>query len=156
MAGRLQIELKKKRPFDVMEEELFLNVMRSAEYLSRPFLCFFKKYGITGTQYNVLRILRGHGEAGLPCHEIGEQMVSFDPDLTRLLDRLEAAALVTRERSAQDRRVIKATITSAGLKLLASLDEPIAEIHRHQLRHLNKTQQRQLIDLLELIRTDTP
>lgn len=156
MAGRLQSELKKKKPFDVVEEELFLNIMRSAEYLSRPFMCFFKATGLTGSQYNVLRILRGHGETGVPCHEIAEQMVSYDPDLTRLLDRLEKAGLVSRERSTTDRRVIIARITPSGLKLVNSLDEPIQEMHKKQLKHLSAARMRALIDLLEEIRSPGP
>jgi DNA-binding MarR family transcriptional regulator len=153
MAGRLQSELRKKKPFDVVEEELFLNIMRSAEHLSRPFMCFFKATGLTGSQYNVLRILRGHGEEGIPCHEIAEQMVSYDPDLTRLLDRLEKAGLVMRERSTTDRRVVIARITLAGLKLVNSLDQPIKDMHKKQLKHLSAAKMRTLIDLLEEIRS---
>ncbi len=153
MAGRLQTELRKKKPFDVVEEELFLNIMRSAEYLTRPFMCFFKATGLTGSQYNVLRVLRGHGEEGIPCHEIAEQMVSYDPDLTRLLDRLEKASLVKRERSTTDRRVVIARIAPAGLKLVNSLDQPIKDMHKKQLKHLSAAKMRTLIDLLEEIRS---
>ncbi|MFO0814660.1 MAG: MarR family transcriptional regulator [Gemmatales bacterium] len=149
MAGRLQSELRKKKPFEVIEEELFLNLWRTTEHLVRPFTQFFKEKGLTGSQYNVLRILRGHGEAGVACHEIAEQMVSYDPDLTRLLDRLEAAGLVTRERCTTDRRVIIACITPLGLKLLSQLDEPLLEMHRKHLKHLSASKMRTLIDLLE-------
>ncbi|MFT3880200.1 MAG: MarR family transcriptional regulator [Gemmatales bacterium] len=153
MAGRPQTELRKKKPFDVVEEELFLNIMRSAEYLTRPFVCLFKATGLTGSQYNVLRILRGHGEEGIPCHEIAEQMVSYDPDLTRLLDRLEKAGMVKRERSTTDRRVVIARIAPAGLKLVNSLDQPIKDMHKKQLKHLSAAKMRTLIDLLEEIRS---
>lgn len=153
MAGRLQSELKKKQPFDVVEEELFLNIMRSAEHLSRAFMCIFKAAGLTNSQYNVLRILRGHRDTGIPCHEIAEQMVSFDPDLTRLLDRLERAGMVKRDRSTTDRRVVIAQITPAGLQLLGTLDEPIRDMHRNQLKHLSSAKMRTLIDLLEEIRS---
>ena len=149
MAGRLQSELRKKKPFDVIEVELFLNLWRTTEHLVRPINQFLKEKGLTGSQYNVLRILRGHGDDGVACHEIAEQMVSYDPDLTRLLDRLETAKLVTRERSTTDRRVIIARIAAAGLKLLAQLDEPLVAMHRQQMKHLSASKMRTLIDLLE-------
>jgi DNA-binding MarR family transcriptional regulator len=149
MAGRLQSELRKKKPFEVIEVELFLNLWRTTEHLVRPINQFFKEKGLTGSQYNVLRILRGHGDVGVACHEIAEQMVSYDPDLTRLLDRLDGAGLVKRERSTTDRRVIIARITPAGLKLLGQLDEPLENLHRQQLKHLSASKMRNLIDLLE-------
>jgi DNA-binding MarR family transcriptional regulator len=149
MAGKLQAELRKKKPFEVLEQEVMLNLMKTAHALAHPFTQLFKKSGLTESTYNVLRILRGHGDAGVPCHEIAEQMVSYDPDLTRLLDRLETAKLVKRERSCTDRRVIMARIAPEGLKILSQLDHPILELHRHQLQHMSPTKLRTLIDLLE-------
>ncbi len=153
MAGRLQAELRKKKPFEAVEQEVFLNLMKTAEYLAHPFQQLFKTVGLTDSTYNVLRILRGHGASGVPCHEIAEQMVSFDPDLTRLLDRLEASKMVKRERSSTDRRVVIAHITQEGLNLLSQLDQPVLELHRQQLQHLSAAKLRSLIELLEEIRT---
>lgn len=152
MAGRLQAELRKKKPFEVVEQEVFLNLVKTAEYLAHPFNQLFKKVGLSESTYNVLRILRGHGTAGVPCHEIAEQMISLDPDLTRLLDRLEVSKLVKRERSSTDRRVVIAHITQEGLNLLSQLDQPILELHRQQLQHLSAAKLRSLIDLLEEVR----
>lgn len=149
MAGKLQAELRKKKPFEVLEQEVMLNLMKTAHALAHPFTQLFKESGLTESTYNVLRILRGHGDSGIPCHEIAEQMVSYDPDLTRLLDRLESAKLVKRERSCTDRRVIIARIAPEGLKILSQLDQPILELHRQQLQHMSPTKLRTLIDLLE-------
>lgn len=136
----LQNELRKKRPFDVPEEEAFLNLQRTLDHLAAPFEQLFRENGITDSQYNVLRILRGVGVDGLPCSEIAERMVSRDPDITRLVDRLEKSGLVQRARIARDRRVILVRLTPAGLKLVDRLDKPVIELHRGQLGHLNRAE----------------
>ena len=107
----------------------------------------FKEYGITGSQYNVLRILRGEGEA-LPCLEIASRMITQLPDITRLVDRLEAAGLVTRSRTTEDRRVVLIQITEAGLRLLSQLDEPVKAMHRRHLGHLSRDELAELNRLL--------
>src|SRR5262245_13247293 len=139
-AGVLQAELRKKRPFDVPEEEAMLNLQRTLDALAAPFEQLFRERGISDSQYNVLRILRGVGADGLPCSEIGERMVSRDPDITRLVDRLEKAGLVERARIATDRRVILVRLTPAGLKLVGELDKPVMELHRRQLGHLTRAE----------------
>lgn len=111
-----------------------------------------KQFGLSQTQYNALRILRGAGEEGLPCGEIGERMITHDPDVTRLLDRLEAKGWVQRSRHAKDRRVVTARITAEGKTLIDPMDEPISELMGRMLGHLNETRLRQLIDLLESAR----
>jgi DNA-binding MarR family transcriptional regulator len=111
-----------------------------------------KPHGITPTQYNVLRILRGAGEAGLCRSEIIERMIARVPDATRLLDRMEAVALVERERSEEDRRFVTTRITAQGLRMLAALDATILELHRRQFAALDETGLRTLIDLLALAR----
>src|SRR5205823_12001244 len=98
----------------------------------------FQAHGLTGPQYNVLRILRGHGGDGVPCHEIGGQTVARTPDVTRLVDRLEAAGLAERARTAADRRVVLVRITPAGRELLARLDQPVLDLHRQALAHLSR------------------
>src|SRR5262245_23823541 len=147
-AGVLQAELRKKRPFDVPEEEAFLNLQRTLDALAGPFEQLFRERGLSDSQYNVLRILRGIGGDGLPCSEIGERMVSRDPDITRLVDRLEKAGLVERARIARDRRVILVRLTAAGLKLVGDLDKPVMELHRRQLGHLTRAE---LADLNRLL-----
>ncbi|MBZ5572393.1 MAG: MarR family transcriptional regulator [Acidobacteriia bacterium] len=111
-----------------------------------------KPYGLSPTQYNALRILRGAGSSGLPCREIGERMINRDPDITRLLDRLEARKLVRRNRGPKDRRVIKARISSAGLDLLQSLDSKIEQFHRELLGHLSEQELGSLIRGLKTAR----
>ena len=122
MTGRLKKELKQSKPFPTLEAEVYLNIQRTAEALLWKATELLKPYDLTPTQYNVLRILRGAGTNGLICREIGERMVSRDPDVTKLLDRLETRDLITRERDHKDRRVIIARVTEAGLKLLEELD----------------------------------
>lgn len=156
MSGKILDELKQKRPFTNAALEAFLNVLRTAEALSRPEMELLKGHGLSPTQYNVLRILRGAGEEGLACREIGDRMVKFDPDVTRLLDRLEARGLLARARHPEDRRVIVSRITDAGVALLADLDEPIDRLHDDQLRHMGAERVQQLITLLEEARANLP
>jgi DNA-binding MarR family transcriptional regulator len=148
----LRAEIKQAKPFRSVEEEVFLNILRTADALRQGELALFKSVGLSPSQYNLLRILRGAGAEGLACQEIGERMISRDPDVTRLLDRLEARALVTRSRQQSDRRVVTARITEKGLDLLQRLDEPVIEVHRRQLSHLGRDQLQKLVELLEAAR----
>src|SRR6266849_4791387 len=122
MPRGLQAELKQKVPFRSREAEAYLSLLRTADALQSQVEAKLKEFGLTGTQYNALRILRGAGAEGLPCSEIGERMITRDPDITRLLDRLQKRGLVDRSRGKQDRRVIYGKITPAGLKLLREMD----------------------------------
>ena len=149
MAGKLQKEIRKIHPFESLEQEVFLNLIRTTDALGRDFEEYMKTLGLSATQYNVLRILRGGGEAGYACRAVGQQMVTRDPDITRLMDRLEKRGLLRRERSATDRRVVMARITEAGLALLAQMDAPVLAIHIRQLRHMGPEKLRLLSDLLE-------
>jgi DNA-binding MarR family transcriptional regulator len=151
---KLQRELKQTKPFASLEEEVALNLARTAEYVGSRAAGVFKQADLTPTQYNALRILRGAGEEGLSCGEISERMVTKDSDITRLLDRLERRGLISRERPETNRRVVMARITDAGLQLLAELDEPVNESHRKLLGHLGKQQLRTLNELLESLRAD--
>jgi DNA-binding MarR family transcriptional regulator len=134
------------------EEELFVQILRTAEALMWGVAELLKSSGLTTTQYNVLRILRGAGDEGLACREISERMIQRDPDVTRLLDRLEAQGLVRRERARQDRRIVTAYITPQGLDLLGALDAPVAELHQRQLGHLGSRRVAELGELLEQAR----
>ncbi len=127
-------------------------MMRTCDLLSRGPAQVLKTEELSATQYNVLRILRGAPQ-GLPCGEIANRMVTRDPDITRLLDRLEKRELISRSRETKDRRMVMAQITPAGLKLLAGLDAPIQEVHRKQLGQLGQERLRALAELLHACRT---
>ena len=150
--GKLAAELKQNQPFVSLEEETFINVIRTAEKLNRKYAVFLKSYNLTTSQYNVLRILRGAREKGLICREIGERMISFDPDVTKLLDHLEARGLATRERQEKDRRIISVKISGEGLALLGEIDEPLNDFTKNLLGHLNKQQLKTLNSLAEAAR----
>lgn len=152
MPSRLQTEIRQSKPFQSASEEAYLNLLRTADLLSQAVNATLKPFGLSETQYNVLRILRGAGKDGLACREIGSRMVTRDPDITRLLDRLEARGLVVRGREQQDRRVIVTRITRDGLTLLAGLDRPLNEVLEGKLRHVGIQKLRALIELLELVR----
>lgn len=149
---KLQKELKQTRPFTSFEEEVVLNLARTAEHVSSQLAQALKRADLTLTQYNVLRILRGAGKEGLPCGEISERMVTKDSDITRLLDRLGKRELITRERPETNRRVVVTRITNQGLGLLAELDGPVQEANRAAAGHLSKQQLKTLNQLLEELR----
>jgi len=130
---------------------VFLDLLRTTDMLSRSLVGILKAEDLSANQYNVLRILRGAHDA-LPCGEIASRMITRDPDITRLLDRLEKRGLISRCRETKDRRVVMAKITPEGLKLLSRLDEPIEDAHRKRLGHLGKERLRALTELLEAAR----
>jgi DNA-binding MarR family transcriptional regulator len=141
-----QAESKKQRP-GCPEEQAFLELVRTADLLSRRMSHVLRAEDLSSNQYNVLRILRG-APSGLPCGEIGNRMITRDPDITRLLDRLEKRGLISRSRDTQDRRTVTAKIAPDGLKLLARTDQPLMDAHRSQLGHLGQKRLRTLMDLL--------
>ncbi len=153
MVGKLQAEIRQRKPFVSLEEETYLNLVRTADALTRELELLLQPYGLTSTQYNVLRILRGAGEEGSTCSGISERLLAYDPDVTRLLDRLEKVQLVQRSRSTTDRRVVMTIITPAGLELLASLDEPVESLLKQQFQGIGRERLRQLIADLEEIRS---
>ena len=142
-------ETKKAR--GTPEEAAFLDLLRTCDLLSRGPAQLLKSEDLSSTQYNVLRILRG-APAGLPCGEIANRMITRDPDITRLLDRLEKRQLISRCRETKDRRMVVARINPQGLKLLSRLDEPVQEMHRKQLGHLGGARLKKLQDLLAAAR----
>jgi DNA-binding MarR family transcriptional regulator len=135
------------KPKPCPEESLYVDLLRTADVLSRGPAQLLRERDLTANQYNVLRILRGARE-GLLCGEIGARMITRDPDLTRLLNRLEKRRLIGRKRPDQDRRRVMVRIAAEGLRLLRSLDEPICELHRRQLGHLGRARLEELGDLL--------
>jgi DNA-binding MarR family transcriptional regulator len=152
----LRDEIKQQRPFRSLEEEVALNLLRTANALAQGLAAPLRETALTGTQYNVLRILRGAGKNGLPCGEIAARMITKDPDITRLLDRLQKRGVVARERDPGDRRVVVTRITREGLKLLAELDQPMVETLERLLGHLGPRKLRQLATLLEEARANVP
>lgn len=153
MSGRLQQEIKQTKPFASLEEEVLLNLLRTTDALERQMSAALKPFGISTTQYNVLRILRGAGETGLACGEIGERMITRDPDITRLLDRLEKRKLIQRCREDRDRRIIMARIAAEGLRMLAEIDRIHPELLKTIFGHMNANDLRTLCLLLEKVRT---
>jgi len=137
------------------EERAYLALLRTADRLQGKMAEWLKPHGLSPTQYNALRILRGAGPEGLACSEVGVRMINRDPDITRLVDRLEKRGLVARSRSKMDRRVVQASITPAGLQLLSGLDGPVSEFVRGLLGHLSPQRVQALIDLLEEAQRDS-
>ncbi len=131
-----------------LQDYIFVSILKTADSLSQEAEQVVKAAGLTSAQYNVLRILRGAEPNGLLCRGISERMISRDPDITRLLDRMEQHKLITRERQTDDRRVIMTRITAEGLKVLKKLDRPIHELHRNQFRHMPAAHLKQLAQLL--------
>ena len=142
----------KRRRAACAEEAAFLDLVRTTDMLSRGLVQVLKTEELSATQYNVLRILRGAPE-GLPCGEIASRMITRDPDVTRLLDRLEKRRLISRCRETKDRRTVMTRITPDGLKLLSRLDEPVQAAHRKQLGHLGRERLRTLTELLRISRS---
>ncbi|MEP6494063.1 MAG: MarR family transcriptional regulator [bacterium] len=153
MPASLKHEIKQKKPFASLEEEAMLSIRRTSAVLEHRFAEALKPYGITGTQYNVLRILRGAGTEGLCRNEVRDRLVAQVPDVTRLLDRLEESGHIQRERSTSDRRLVSTLITAKGLQLLKALDGPVDAINKEQLGHLSAKQLSTLTELLALARS---
>lgn len=156
MSPSLQQDLRQSKPFSSLQQEAYLSVVRTTSALTDQIEDLLKPYGISGTQYNVLRILRGAGDDGLCRNELRDRMLTRMPDMTRLLDRMEEAGLVTRSRERDDRRMVLTRITARGRELLSELDTPVTELHREQLAGLGDEQLRSLIDLLTAVREGAP
>ena len=155
MTGRIRKAMRQKKPSRRVEDDAFVNLLRTVDALMQGVAATLKPSGLSPAQYNVLRVLRGAGPDGLACREIGERMITKDPDITRLLDRLEERDLISRSRDRADRRVITTRITDKGLRNLKELDKPIEELHVKPLGHLGEQRLRSLVDLLEAARART-
>jgi DNA-binding MarR family transcriptional regulator len=152
VAGKIQAEIRQTKPFRCIEEEAFLNIQRTADVMMQDLIQVLKPYGLSPTQYNVLRILRGAGDAGVTCKDIGSRMVTRDPDITRLLDRLERRHLITRSRAKEDRRFVSIQISEDGMEALRELDEPVTEMCLRVMQNLGSDRVQTLIELLEQTR----
>lgn len=129
-------EIKRTKPFEILEEEAYLNLMRTASMLSRPVKALFQKYGITEAQFNVLRILMGAPQGQLPSESIGQRLVARSPDVTQLIDRLQRKSLVERNRSRDDRRVVKVQITPQGRDLVRVLNPQVERLLPDLFSHM--------------------
>jgi MarR family transcriptional regulator, organic hydroperoxide resistance regulator len=152
LANRILEELKQTRPFEDRRQEAALNILRTADTLKRGLELVLKPHGITSAQYNVLRILRGAGERGLHCGGVAERMITAEPDITRLLTRMERLGLLTRRRDGNDRRVVTAFATKHGLQFLDELEEPLRELQQRQFALLSDDEIDILIGGLEKVR----
>jgi len=149
--SRLQREVKKKRPFASLEQEAALNLARTNDRVQIRFERLFRAYGLTPSQYNILRILRGEGKP-LPILEIASRMITVVPGITGLIDRLEVAELVCRKRCENDRRVVYVCISDKAVELLGEIDEPLNDLHKALLGHLDPHELSTLSQLLERAR----
>jgi DNA-binding MarR family transcriptional regulator len=151
----LRSEIEQKRPFTNPEEEAFLNLVRSSDCLQRAFQRKTRGWGVTPTQYNVLRILRGAEPDGLTCAAIGRRMIAADPDITRLLNRLKALKLVRQRRDRHDRRVVWTQISDAGLEMLNGMDPVVQRAPREMLGHMSPEELDTMSRLLEMARANS-
>lgn len=140
------------KPIANLAEEAFVHIQKTADALLNEVTAVLKPAGLTPTQYNVLRILRGAHPEPITCGVLAERLINKDPDITRLMDRMETRRLISRERQKDDRRHVTIGITEDGLRILKDLDEPIANLHRRQLGRLGSKELNTLIDLLEMAR----
>lgn len=152
MSTTLRDEIRQTRPFSSLEQEAYLSLGRTWAGLDHELGEALKPHGVTPTQYNVLRILRGAGEKGLCRSEIMERMIARVPDATRLLDRMESAGLIARARDAEDRRFVTTRITEDGLRLVGAAEESVMALHHRQFAELAEEDLRQLVRILELVR----
>ena len=155
MPRSLREEILQGRPFVSREQEAYLSVVRTAALLSDSLERVLRPAGLSGPQYNVLRILRGAGPQGLCRNDVRDRMLTRMPDMTRLLDRMEEAGLVVRARDAADRRMVTTRISPRGLELLQELEDSIAAEHRRRLGHLGEERLARLIELLGEVREVT-
>jgi DNA-binding MarR family transcriptional regulator len=152
MGSNLKAEIQQNSPFASLEEEAILNLMRTSDCLHRAFQQKTRRWGLTSTQYNVLRILRGAQPGGLTCAAIGARMIAAEPDITRLLARLKSLKLIRQRRGRHDRRVVWTQISGAGLELLRAMDPVVRRFPVELLGHIGEPQLIELIRLLELAR----
>ena len=152
MANRILEEIRQTRPFASRQEEAALNIVRTADALKRGGELLFRRHGVSSAQYNVLRILRGAGDHGLHCSAIAERMITAEPDITRLLMRMERLGLLLRQRDTGDRRMVTAIATERGLQLLDELEAPLRELQERQFARLREDEIDRLIGGLEKVR----
>lgn len=155
MVTPLHVELQQARPYDLLEEEVHVSIARTAALLERALARLLKPHGLTPTQYNVLRILRGAGPAGLCRNEVGARLVTPVPDVTRLLDRMAEMNLIARQRSDEDRRLVHTHLTPKGLALVDGLDDVLRGAHKQRLERVSRQRMKDLVSTLAELRART-
>lgn len=153
MASKIQDEIKQRKPFKTIASEAHVALLRTADLIGREIAEVLKPYGVSPTQYNVLRILRGAGPGGLACGEIGGRMITQDPDITRLLDRMQKAGWIERTRDSRDRRVVTTRLTKQGKRVMEELEEPLARFERQRLKRVGEKRLHELVELLDVMRS---
>lgn len=151
----LKDELKKRDPFESIEQEATLAVMRTSDLLENRMARLLRENGLTLTQYNVLRILRGEGQP-MPCLEVANRMIQVAPAITRVVDQLLALGLITKTQASHDRRVFEIELTPVAVKLLKKLDQPVLDLHGSLLSSVSKADLKNLIRILEIVRAGVP
>jgi DNA-binding MarR family transcriptional regulator len=155
MSPALQHELKKRNPFASVEQEAMLSIMRTSDLLENRLARLLREHGLTPSQYNVLRILRGEGKP-MPCLEVAERMIQVAPAITRIIDQLLKLDLITKTQSAEDRRVFVIELKSSAGRLLEKLDQPLLDLHAKLFETVTKADQKSLIRMLQAVRIGVP
>ena len=151
MSPALRDELKKRGPFESIEQEATLAILRTSDLLENRLARLFREHGLTSSQYNVLRILRGEGKP-MPCLEVAQRMIQVAPAITRVVDQLLKLDLIRKTQSVEDRRVFNIELKPAATRLLKRIDQPLLDLHEELLRGVSKSDQRTLIQILESLR----
>jgi DNA-binding MarR family transcriptional regulator len=144
--------VRNSKHFDSLEQEVFLNLWRTYDRLRALEDELFCRYDLTPQQYNVLRLLKAEHPEALPTLVLANRLVSRAPDITRMLDKLEQRGLIVRDRPADNRRMVRVTITRAGVNLVAEIAEPLQDCHDRQLGHLSASDLKRLVSLLKSAR----
>ena len=150
-SASLRQQLKKKGPFDSLEQEAMLSILRTSDLLENRLARLLREYDLTPSQYNAMRIMRGEGEP-MPCLEVAQRMIQVAPAITRVVDQLVGRGLINKQQSSEDRRVFLVELTASGTRLLKKLDEPILSLHRSLLGHVSKSDLKTLNGILEIAR----
>lgn len=155
MARALQHELKKRNPFDSVEQEAMLSIMRTSDLLENRLARLLREHGLTLSQYNILRILRGEGKP-MPCLEVAERMIQVAPAITRVVDQLLTLDLISKTQSNEDRRVFAIALNPSAKRLLEKLDQPVLDLHAKLFESVTKADQKSLIRILQAVRVGVP
>ncbi|MEM8947243.1 MAG: MarR family transcriptional regulator [Planctomycetota bacterium] len=151
MSPTLQSELKKRTPFASVEQEAALAIMRTSDLIENRLARLFREYGLTSSQYNVLRILRGEGKP-MPCLDVAERMIQVAPAITRVVDQLLKLELINKTQSTEDRRVYMVELRPAAKQLLRKMDQPVLHLHATLMDGVSAKNQKDLVRVLEKVR----
>jgi len=150
-SASLRQQLKKKGPFDSLQQEAMLSILRTSDLLENRLARLLREHDLTPSQYNAMRIMRGEGEP-MPCLEVADRMIQVAPAITRVVDQLVGRGLINKQQSSEDRRVFLVELTASGTRLLKKLDNPIQSLHQSLLGHVPKSDLKMLNGILEIAR----